>query len=361
MKKVNLNLVVKKVGWKWIHVVEIVKGGFEKKYKILVDENIKKMDLEVGSKIEETFRIEYKNSYRGRYERILYYTNEELEDKRKQEKRKKKIEKSFQLGQQWLGYIKENLNQYWYNNGEKVVKEKIDEINKEFNIRDSEEFTKKRKELASELEKELKELKEEYEAVKRDKEREERKKADARIRRKIENDNILREEQLENKEVNLRELILGDVVELKDNKYARIISSSEMVDDVDYGWMRKNIKRYELICGEEYNGILLEKEELETRQQELQTRKEKSIKEIREQISNNRELLTDEYDEDLYWKFRKSDNILRLDGAVFYEDDDKIIQMATPGYNWIFYKINLSMKDLAELKKKFEKIEKESI
>lgn len=80
MKKINLEVIVKKVGRKWMHVVEITDEGYEKKYKLLINENIKSLNLKEGSILKETFNVEYKNGYKHYVERFLYLLTEKEEE-----------------------------------------------------------------------------------------------------------------------------------------------------------------------------------------------------------------------------------------------------------------------------------------
>ena len=58
---------------------------------------------------------------------------------------------------------------------------------------------------------------------------------------------------------NICNLKTGDVLETKNDKYIKITSIGEYVDDVDFGNMWKNIKRYIEISAKEFNDIKNEK------------------------------------------------------------------------------------------------------
>lgn len=145
MKKINLEVIVKKVGRKWMHVVEITDEGYEKKYKLLINENIKSLNLEEGSILKETFNVEYKNGYKHYVERFLYLLTEKEEENTRILEEIELVKKNTS---KYMGYIKNNLKDYWYTNGETIVIEGINSL-EELN-----EAT-----VADELKKELQDLK----------------------------------------------------------------------------------------------------------------------------------------------------------------------------------------------------------
>ena len=58
----------------------------------------------------------------------------------------------------------------------------------------------------------------------------------------------------------INNLKTNDVLQLKNDKYIKIISIGEYVDDVDFGNMWKNIKRYIEISTNEFNNMKNEKD-----------------------------------------------------------------------------------------------------
>lgn len=93
-------------------------------------------------------------------------------------------------------------------------------------------------------------------------------------------ENILKESMLRDN-VNIKELKMGDIVRLKEDKFAIIISDGEIAEDVDYGTMYKNIKRFELIDSETYYILWLEKERDRHEKEIFKHKKDKFILDAR--------------------------------------------------------------------------------
>lgn len=175
-------------------------------------------------------------------------------------------------------------------------------------------------------------------------------------------DNILEQSMIDTdwyngigKRIDVGELKIGDVVKLKDSKYAKIISGGEYCDDIDYGMMYKNIKRFEYIDQDTYHLLWLEKERDKHEKIIFKHKKEKYRLDLLIYLNKNRITLSDEYDSKLYEEFRASRTICHMeDIGVFYETDEGIKQMVTAGYVTLFYKTSLTEETILRIKQHYD-------
>lgn len=177
-------------------------------------------------------------------------------------------------------------------------------------------------------------------------------------------DNVLDQNMIEEEftafgkvEIKIGDLKEGDIVRLKDDKYGQIISSGEDCDDIDYGEMYKNIKRFKYINKDTYHLLYLEKERDKHEREIVKHKKEKYRLDLLIYLNKNSEVLSSDYDSNLYNEFRSSRQISRIDDVgTFYITSEGIKRMVTAGYNTLFYKVNIPEAMISSIKEDFDKI-----
>ncbi|MGJ0846585.1 hypothetical protein ACR77J_07845 [Tissierella praeacuta] len=169
-------------------------------------------------------------------------------------------------------------------------------------------------------------------------------------------DNILKKEMLKSN-IDITDLKVGDTVVLKKNRYAQIISEGEYVNDIDYGEMYKNIKRFKYIDVDTHHILLLEKRRNEHEKEILKHKKEMYRLDLLIYLKKNSETLASEYDSDLYEEFRQSKNICKIeDVGTFYETSSGIKRMITAGYSTLFDRVNIPKQILLKIKEDYDKV-----
>ncbi|MCK9471254.1 MAG: hypothetical protein M0Q88_05835 [Bacilli bacterium] len=162
--------------------------------------------------------------------------------------------------------------------------------------------------------------------------------------------------------IKIEDLKEGDIVKLKDGKYGQIISSGEYANDIDYGEMYKNIKRFKYIDSDTYYLLMLENNRDRHEEKILKHKKEKYRFDLLIYITKNRELITNKYDNDLFFEWRSSEIICNIENiGSFYNTDTGIKLMSTPGYHYLFYKVNLTEQELLKFARDSEIVNKAAV
>lgn len=156
MKTREFNIKVEKVGIKYLHVM-VVFEKTQKKAKLLIDENTK--GLVEGQVLDGKFLLEESYNSRGWKEWTLTLLTEEKEKEREEQRKHNYAYKKYSGRMaDFLGYIDQSIEEYWYSKGEAVVLESIAELQKigytelaEQGMQDLEGLRAKRKEIEDSL------------------------------------------------------------------------------------------------------------------------------------------------------------------------------------------------------------------
>lgn len=178
-------------------------------------------------------------------------------------------------------------------------------------------------------------------------------------------ENVLKQEMLDSQEVDEKKLKENDLVKLKNNQFAKIVSDGEYINDIDYGEMYANIKRFELISLEEYNFLTLQKENYVLKKEVEKLTKENNFIKLKLYLALRKQEVGyhDPYSPSLnignsgqlYKEFRESKNICSVDGiGTFYLHNNAIMLLEITGYVSSYYKVNISENELIEAINKYQ-------